>query len=65
MALKTSTTEELFLKIFKFAMLVIMSLTLLITAGSLVFAADQYNQSQKLRRLLKKHPPSPLTPGTF
>jgi hypothetical protein len=65
MALKTSTTEELFLKIFKFAMLVIMSLTLLITAGSLVFAAYQYNQSPKTPAPAQKAPAKSIDTGDF
>jgi len=56
MSNQTSTTEEIFLKIFKFIILTVMSLTLLCVAASLVFSAYQYNQSPKAPAPAQKAP---------
>lgn len=47
MSTKKSSTEELFLKMFKGVILMVMTLTLIATAGALVFAAYQFSQSPK------------------
>jgi hypothetical protein len=41
------STEEFFLKIFKFVVLFVMALTVLVTAGGLLYAGYQYLQSPK------------------
>jgi hypothetical protein len=56
MSTKKSSTEELFLKMFKGVILMVMTLTLLATAGALVFAAYQYSQSPKPIAAAKKAP---------
>ena len=42
-----NSTEIFFLKIFKFVILAFMGLALLITVGSLIYAAIQYSQKAK------------------
>ena len=44
---KSIQTEEMFLKLFKFVILAVMTLTLVVAAGALIFAAYQYTQSPK------------------
>ena len=56
MSAKKSTTEELFLKMFKGVILLVMTLTLIATAGALIFATYQYSQSPKPIEAAKKAP---------
>jgi hypothetical protein len=56
MSAKKSTTEELFLKIFKMVILIVMTLALLATVGALMFAAYQYTQSPKAVAPAQKAP---------
>jgi|GEM_PF-1022051 len=53
---QTSTAEEFFLKIFKFIILTIMSLTLLCAVGAIGFAAYPYIQSPKAPAPAQKAP---------
>ena len=53
---ETSTTEEIFLKFFKFIILTVMSLTLLCVAGAIVFSIYQYSQSPKAPAPAQKAP---------
>jgi hypothetical protein len=56
MSTKKSTTEELFLKLFKGVILMVMALTLIATAGALAFAAYQYTRSPQPIEAAKKAP---------
>ena len=56
MSTKKSSTEELFLKMFKGVILIVMTLALIATAGALAFAAYQYSQSPKPIAAAKKAP---------
>lgn len=56
MSNKHTTAEELFLRIFKFVILGVMSLTLIVAAGALLFAAYQYSQSPKAPAPAQKSP---------
>jgi hypothetical protein len=56
MSTKKSTTEELFLKIFKVVILIVMTLALVATAGALAFAAYQFTQSPKAIAPAQKAP---------
>ena len=53
---KFPQTEELFLKLFKFVILAVMTLTLIVTVGALVFSAYQYTQSPKAPEPAQKAP---------
>jgi len=65
MSAKKSTTEELFLKIFKVVILVVMSLALIATAGALIFAAYQFTQSPKAVAPAQKAPVKSVTTDEF
>ena len=56
MSNQTSTTEELFLKFFKFIILTVMSLTLICVVVSLIFSVYQYSQSPKVPAPAQKAP---------
>lgn len=56
MSNQTSTTEELFLKFFKFIILTVMSLTLICVVVSLIFSVYQYSQSPKAPAPAQKAP---------
>ena len=56
MQFKTTQTEEVFLKLFKFVILAVMTLTLVVTVGALFFAAYQYTQSPKTPLPAQKAP---------
>ena len=56
MSNQTSTTEELFLKFFKFIILTVMSLTLICVVLSLIFSVYQYSQSPKVPAPAQKAP---------
>ncbi len=61
----TPTTEELYLKFFKFVILTVMSLTLLCAAGALIFAAYQYSQSPKAPAPAQKAPAKAVNVDDF
>jgi len=65
MSAKKSTTEELFLKIFKVVILVVMTLALVATAGALMFAAYQFTQSPKAVAPAQKAPVKSVTTDEF
>ena len=65
MSTHTPTTEELYLKFFKFVILTVMSLTLLCAAGALIFAAYQYGQSPKAPAPAQKAPPKSVNVEDF
>jgi hypothetical protein len=65
MRTKKSTTEELFLKIFKVVILIVMTLALVATAGGLMFAAYQYTQSPKAVAPAQPAPAKSVTLDTF
>lgn len=65
MSAKKSTTEELFLKIFKVVILVVMTLALTATAGALMFAAYQFTQSPKAIAPAQKAPVKSVTTDEF
>lgn len=62
---RTSSTEELFLKFFKFVILTVMSLTLLCVAGALIFSAYQYSQSPKAPAPAQKAPAKTVNVDEF
>lgn len=62
---RTSSTEELFLKFFKFTILTVMSLTLLCVAGALIFSAYQYTQSPKAPVPAQKAPTKTVNVDEF
>ena len=56
MSNQTSTTEEIFLKFFKFIILTVMSLTLICVVVSLIFSVYQYSQTPKVPSPAQKAP---------
>lgn len=65
MSTQASSTEEFFLKIFKFIILTIMSLTLLCAVGAIVFAAYQFSQSAKPPAPAQKAPAQAVNVDEF
>lgn len=65
MSVKKSSPEELFLKMFKGVILMVMTLTLIATAGALAFAAYQYSQSTQPVEAAKKAPTKPIAVDVF
>jgi len=65
MSAKKSTTEELFLRIFKVVVLIVMTLALVATVGALTFAAYQVTQSPKAVAPAQKAPVKSVTMDEF
>lgn len=65
MSSKSSAAEILFLKIFKFVVLFVMGLALLVTVGALGFAAYQWGQSPKEPTPAQKAPASSVNVDDF